>query len=46
MKPTIESLKVQLYKLEQRDPVLNQRIISKLKRRIRAAEKAQNKGQE
>lgn len=38
MKPTIESLQVQIHKLEQRDPVENKNIISKLKRRIRALE--------
>jgi hypothetical protein len=46
MKPTIESLKVQIHKLEQRDPVTNQKIINKLKRRVRALEKAQTTGQE
>lgn len=38
MKPTIESLQVQIHKLEQRDPVMNRNIINKLKRKIRALE--------
>ena len=46
MAQTIESLKVRIYKLEQRDAVSNQKIINKLKRKIRATEYTENKGQE
>lgn len=38
VKPTIESLQVQIHKLEQRDPVMNKNIINKLKRKVRALE--------
>lgn len=38
MKPTIESLQVQIHKLEQRDAVMNRSIINKLKRKVRALE--------
>jgi hypothetical protein len=46
MTQTIESLKVRIHKLEQRDTVSNQKIINKLKRKIRALESAENAGQE
>jgi hypothetical protein len=46
MTQTIESLKVRIHKLEQRDPVINHNIINKLKRKIRALESAKNTGQE
>jgi hypothetical protein len=46
MTQTIESLKVRIHKLEQRDPVSNQKIINKLKRKIRALESAESTGQE
>lgn len=46
MAQTIESLKVRIHKLEQRDAVSNQKIINKLKRKIRAMECTENKGQE
>ena len=35
---TIDALKVQIHKLQNRDPVRNMRIINKLKRRVRALE--------
>ena len=35
---TIDSLKVRIYKLQQRNPVINANLINKLKRRIRAME--------
>ena len=35
---TIEALKVRMHKLQMRDPVGNARLVSKLKRRIRAME--------
>lgn len=35
---TIDSLKVRIHKLQQRDPVMNAKIIAKLKRRIRVLE--------
>ena len=46
MAQTIESLKLRIHKLEQRDAVSNQKIINKLKRKIRAMEYTENKGQE
>ena len=46
MTQTIESLKVRIHKLEWRDAVGNQRIINKLKRKVRAMECAKNIGQE
>lgn len=46
MAQTIESLKVRIHKLEHRDFVSNQKIINKLKRKVRAMEGAENKGQE
>lgn len=38
MNNTIDSLKVRIHKLQQRDPVVNAKIIAKLKRRIRVLE--------
>jgi hypothetical protein len=35
---TIDALKVRMHKLQQRDPVGNDKIIRKLRRRIRALE--------
>ena len=35
---TIEALNVRIHKLQQRDPVGNARIITKLKRRVRSME--------
>ena len=35
---TINALKIRIYKLQQRDPVINHNIIAKLRRRIRALE--------
>ena len=35
---TIETLKIRIHKLQQRDPVMNANIIAKLKRRARALE--------
>ena len=35
---TVDSLKVRINKLHQRDPVINAKIIAKLKRRVRALE--------
>lgn len=35
---TIDTLKIRIHKLQQRDPVTNARIINKLKRRVRALE--------
>ena len=46
MAQTIESLQVRIHKLEQRDAVNNQKIINKLKRKIRAMECTENEGQE
>ena len=34
----IDALKVRIHKLQQRDPVMNAKIIAKLKRRVRAIE--------
>ena len=36
---TIDSLKIRIHQLQQRDPVGNARIINKLKRKVRAMEK-------
>jgi hypothetical protein len=36
---TIDALKVRIHKLQMRDPVVNAKIINKLKRRVRAMEK-------
>ena len=36
---TIETLKIRIHSLQQRNPVGNLRIINKLKRRVRALEK-------
>lgn len=44
MTRTIESLKVRIHQLEQRDAIGNQNIIKKLKRKVRAMER--EKGQE
>lgn len=33
---TIDALKVRIHSLQQRDPVMNAKIINKLKRRVRA----------
>ena len=44
MNRTIEYFKLRLHMLEERDALENQRIINKLKRKIRAMESAQNKG--
>lgn len=38
MTNTIDMLKVRIHKLQQRDPVLNHNIISKLQRQVRALE--------
>lgn len=46
MKQTIESMKLRIHKLEQRDVVRNHRIINKLKRQIAAMEAAENTGRE
>lgn len=46
MNQTIESLKVRIHLLTQRDPVGNKRIINKLKRKIKMLENTQNAGQE
>ena len=35
---TINALKVRIHNLQQRDPVVNAKIIAKLKRRVRAME--------
>lgn len=35
---TIDALKVRIHNLQQRDPVINAKIIAKLKRRVRAME--------
>ena len=35
---TIDSLKIRIHQLQQRDPVGNAKIIAKLKRRVRAME--------
>ena len=35
---TIDTLKARIHKLQQRDAVVNSKIISKLKRRVRALE--------
>ena len=35
---TIDSLKIRIHQLQQRDPVGNARIINKLKRRVRSME--------
>ena len=35
---TIDALKVRMHKLQMRDPVMNAKIINKLKRRVRAME--------
>lgn len=35
---TIDSLKIRIHQLQQRDPVGNARIINKLKRKVRAME--------
>ena len=35
---TIDALKVRIHNLQQRDPVMNAKIIAKLKRKIRALE--------
>lgn len=35
---TIDVLKVRIHNLQQRDPVVNAKIIAKLKRRVRAME--------
>lgn len=35
---TIDTLKIRIHKLQQRDPVTNAKIINKLKRRARALE--------
>lgn len=35
---TIDMLKVRIHKLQQRDPVVNANLISKLQRRVRALE--------
>ena len=43
MNRTIEYYKTRIHQLEQKDESLNRRIISKLKRKVRAME---NKGQE
>ena len=46
MSHTIESLEVQIHKLEERDAVGNKNIINKLKRKVRAMKNAQNTGRE
>ena len=38
MTNTIDTLKIRIHKLQQRDPVVNANIINKLKRRVRALE--------
>lgn len=38
MNNTIDALKVRINNLQQRDPVMNARLIAKLRRRIRARE--------
>ena len=38
MNNTIEALKVRIHNLQMKDPVMNARIINKLKRRVRAME--------
>ena len=43
MTRTVEYYKVRIHKLSQRDPIGNQRIVNKLKRKVKAME---NKGQE
>ena len=35
---TIDALKVRIHNLQQRDPVINAKIIAKIKRRVRAME--------
>ena len=35
---TIDALKIRIHNLQQRDPVINSKIIAKLKRRVRAME--------
>lgn len=39
MTNTIDALKIRIHKLQQKDPVGNSHIISKLQRKIRALEK-------
>ena len=46
MKRTIEYYKLRLHMLSERDAIGNQRIINKLKRKIRAMESAENTGRE
>jgi hypothetical protein len=46
MTRTVEYYKVRIHKLSQRDAIGNQRIINKLKRKVRAMESATNTGQE
>lgn len=46
MQKTIEDYEVRIHQLEQRDANGNKNIINKLKRKIRAIEKAKNTGQE
>lgn len=46
MTRTIEYYKLRMHLLEQRDVVGNQKIISKLRRKIRAMESIENKGRE
>ena len=36
---TIDSLKIRIHQLQQRDPVGNAKIVNKLKRRVRSMEK-------
>lgn len=38
MNNTVEALKNRIHKLQERDPVMNMRLINKLKRRLRAIE--------
>ena len=40
---TIDGMKIRMHYLKQRDPVANEKIINKIKRKIKAIE---NKGQE
>ena len=35
---TVDTLKMRIHKLQQKDPVMNAKIIAKLKRRIRSLE--------
>ena len=44
MNRTIEYFKLRIHMLAERDAVGNQRIINKLKRKVRAMESEQNKG--